>query len=192
MIDENKIKEAAEGLGIEQAAIKAVLEVETGGRGGFAIEGKPTILFEGHVFWQQLKTKGIDPVKYQRGNEDILYPKWTKRYYKGGIKEYDRLAKAMLVNKEAACLSASWGLAQIMGFNYKLCGCKSIDEFVEKMSESEGKQLELFAQFLKGNHWDVYLRNHDWKEFALHYNGPGYAQNQYDKRLAMAYEKYRV
>ena len=82
-------------------------------------------------------------------------------------------------------------LAQIMGFNYQVSGCKSVSEFVEMMTESEGKQLELFVRFIKGNRWDGYLRNLDWKEFARHYNGSGYAQNQYDKRLEKAYAKYK-
>lgn len=38
---------------------------------------------------------------------------------------------------------------------------------------------------------DSYLLNLDWKEFARHYNGSGYAQNQYDKRLEKAYAKYK-
>lgn len=144
------------------------------------------------MFWQQLKLKGIDPAKHQKGNGGILYPKWTKQHYKGGIKEYGRLEKAMFVNKEAAYLSASWGLAQIMGFNYKVCGCKSVEDFVSQMSESENKQLELFVNFIKGNRWDCYLRNRDWEGFASHYNGPRYAQNQYDRKLSIAYEKYKI
>ena len=32
-----------------------------------------------------------DGTKHQKGNEDILYSKWTKTYYQGGLKEYDRL-----------------------------------------------------------------------------------------------------
>lgn len=190
-LQETDYNHAAELLGVDVATIKAVLEVETGNRGGFVAEGKPTILFEGHIFWKQLKLRGVDPIKHQKGNEDILYPKWTRTHYKGGLKEYNRLEKAALIHREAALSSASWGIAQIMGFNYKVCGCQSVGEFVEKMSESEGKQLELFVQFLKGNRWDVYLRNLDWKEFARHYNGPGYAQNRYDQRLARAYTKYK-
>jgi hypothetical protein len=31
----------------------------------------------------------------------------------------------------------------------------------------------------------------DWPKFALGYNGAGYAQNQYDKRLAAEYAKAR-
>lgn len=187
MLQESDYKHAAEILGVETAVIKAIVKVETGNRGGFITDNKPTILFEGHIFWKQLKLQGIDPVKYQKGNEDILYSKWTKKYYKGGLKEYDRLNRAISINRDAANSSASWGLAQIMGFNYKMCGCKSIDDFVEQMSESEGKQLELFINFIKNNHWDVYLKNLDWKGFARHYNGPGYAQNHYDQRLEKAY-----
>ncbi len=190
-LTESDFKHAAGLLGVEVAAVKAVLEVETGNKGGFLAVGKPTILFEGHIFWRQLKSRGINPVKYQKGNEDILYPKWTKVHYQGGMKEYGRLERARLIHREAADSSASWGLAQMMGFNYQMCGCKTVNDFVEQMMESEGKQLELFVRFIKGNRWDAYLRNLDWKEFARHYNGSGYAQNHYDKRLETAYAKYK-
>lgn len=190
-LQEIDYEHAAKLLGVDVATIKAVLEVETGNRGGFVAEGKPTILFEGHIFWKQLKLRGVDPAKHLKGNEDILYPKWTRTHYKGGLKEYNRLDRAALIHRDAALSSASWGIAQIMGFNHKVCGCQSVSEFVEKMSESEGKQLELFVQFLKGHHWDAYLRSQNWKEFARHYNGPGYAQNRYDQRLARAYAKYK-
>lgn len=183
--------DAAGLLGVETAAVRAVLEVETGNKGGFLALGKPTILFEGHIFWSQLTKRGLDPARYQKGNEDILYPKWTKAYYKGGTGEYGRLERARAIHREAADSSASWGLAQIMGFNYGVCGCKDVSEFVRLMSESEGRQLELFVRFIRGNKWDKYLKALDWAEFARHYNGPSYAQNQYDRKLASAYAKYR-
>ena len=43
-LTESDFKHAAELLGVEVAAIKAVLEVETGNKGGFLAVGKPTIL----------------------------------------------------------------------------------------------------------------------------------------------------
>ncbi len=182
---------AANLLGVDVAAIKAVLEVETGNKGGFLKPGMPTILFEGHVFWSQLSKRGIDPTTLQLGNEEILYPKWTKVHYKGGVKEYERLERARSIHREAADSSASWGLAQIMGFNYASCKCQNVMEFVELMSMDEGKQLELFVRFIQSNRWDGYLRSHNWTEFARRYNGPGYAQNQYDIKLAAAYAKYK-
>nr|WP_302421955.1 N-acetylmuramidase domain-containing protein [Bacteroides intestinalis] len=29
---------------------------------------KPAILFEGHIFWSQLKKRGINPAEYVAGN----------------------------------------------------------------------------------------------------------------------------
>ena len=190
-IEEQVYEQAAEQLHVEVAAIKAVVEVDTGNRGGFIAEGTPIILFEGHVFWRQLQKRGISPAMYQKGNEDILYPKWTTKYYRRGMEEYARLERARIIHREAADASASWGLVQIMGFNYAICGCKTITEFVDLMSVNEASQLDLFVRFIKGNKWDVYLRNKDWVSFACRYNGPGYAQNKYDKKLAVAYEKYK-
>jgi peptidoglycan hydrolase-like protein with peptidoglycan-binding domain len=33
------------------------------------------------------------------------------------------------------------------------------------------------------------LNSHDWQAFARGYNGPGYAKNAYDKKLAAAYDR---
>lgn len=49
----------AQELGVEVAALKAVWKVETGGISGFLPNYKPVILFEGHIFWQQLRVRGI-------------------------------------------------------------------------------------------------------------------------------------
>ena len=34
------------------------------------------------------------------------------------------------------------------------------------------------------------LQNRNWADFAKRYNGPAYAQNKYDEKLAKAYAKY--
>lgn len=177
-------------LDCEPAALKAVQKVETGGKGGFFAPGKPAILFEGHIFWSQLKKKGINPEDHLKGNENILYPKWEKGHYKGGIGEYDRLEQARKIHKEAADASASWGMFQIMGFNYAACGEKSVESFVTSMCESELKQLVLSARFIKQAGMLPALQGKNWAEFAKRYNGPGYAQNKYDEKLAEAYRKY--
>lgn len=182
-------EQASKTLGCTVAAVKAVVTVESLSK-GFVGVNMPSILFEGHVFWNQLKIRGINPEAFQKGNEDVLYPKWTKKYYKGGIKEYTRLNKASLINREAALSSASWGITQIMGYNYKICGCVSVEEFVKRQSTSEAEQLDLFVRFLKGNRWHIFLQKLDWKGFASHYNGPGYAANKYDVKLAKAYKQF--
>ena len=192
LIDED-FTQVAELLGCEPAALKAVQQVETGGRGGFFSPGRPAILFEGHIFWTLLKKRGSNPEDYVKGNENILYPKWEKGHYKGGIGEYDRLEQARKINREAADASASWGMFQIMGFNYAACGEESIESFVRSMCESEFKQLLLTANFIKKNSQMLQaLQARDWAVFAKCYNGPAYAQNRYDVKLEAAYQKYSL
>lgn len=177
-------------LDCEIAALKAVQKVETNGRGGFFAPGKPAILFEGHIFWSQLQKKGINPNKYVAGNEDILYPKWDKKHYKGGIKEYERLEQARKIDYEAANASASWGMFQIMGFNHAACGEKDVESFVKSMHESECKQLILFGRFIRNSKMLFPLQAKDWADFAKRYNGPCYSENQYDIKLATAYKSF--
>lgn len=191
VITDADYKECARILNVDPATIKAVREVETGNKNGFLSIDKPIILFEGHIFWDQLKKYGLKPEDYETGNRDILYKTWTKKYYRGGQGEYERLNRAIQIHQGAALKSTSWGLFQIMGFNHNACGCRDIYEFVEEMKKNERTQLKLFTRFIKSNGLDKYLRNQDWASFAKYYNGPAYTENKYDVKLKQAYEKYR-
>lgn len=188
---ENDFVLAAKLLDVETAVLKAVQQVETGGRGGFFAPGKPAILFEGHVFWHQLQKRSVNLETLVKGNESILYKMQDKKYYKGGVAEYERLEQARKIDREAANASASWGMFQIMGFNYASCGEKSVESFVESMSKSELNQLLLSVRFIKTAGMLPALQKKDWAEFARRYNGPTYAQNKYDEKLASAYSKYK-
>lgn len=179
-----------ERLGIEPAAIRAFADVESASS-GFLEDGRPRILFEGHIFWKQLQARGIDPSQYVKGNEDILYQSWTKKYYKNGTGEWSRLERARLINADGANASASWGAFQVMGFNYALCGYPSIEEFVKSAHDVYG-QMNIFIGFIQANPKIVIaLARKDWKTVAKLYNGAGYAANQYDVKLEKAYNKYK-
>jgi hypothetical protein len=194
-LTEDDIKAVAQELKIEVAVVKAVNEVESSGR-GFLVDGRVKILFEGHVFWQQLVQRNIDPTPLTKGNENVLYKSWTKKHYVGGKGEYARLDQAIGILDsakvaEAAYASASWGLFQIMGYHYKSLGYAEIMQFVGEMKESEGHQLKIFSRYIQVNNLTKYLKNKQWAEFALRYNGPGYKANKYDQKLEKAYEKYK-
>ncbi len=192
-LSEEDFSLAARLLDCETAAMKAVQEVETGGRGGFFAAGKPAILFEGHIFWKQLKQRGISPEKYAAAYPDIVYPKWNKKHYIGGVAEYSRLEKARKINVDAANASASWGMFQIMGFNHALCEQKDVATFVKAMCASERSQLLLFCRFVRHSaplHQALKAKN--WVAFARQYNGSAYAENQYDRKLAKAYSVHSV
>lgn len=174
---------------IDFSAIKAVIEVESNGK-GYLDNGNPKILFEGHVFWRELKSKRINPEQYLRDHSDILYPHWNKRHYRGGMGEYDRLNKAVRIHKECALRSASWGMFQIMGFNYKAAGYDTVEAFVKSVYISEAKQLESFMTFIKSKDLVRYIRQKDWSNFARGYNGNGYKANRYDERLSEANKRF--
>ena len=46
------IKDLAIRLGLEPALLKAVQLVEAAGRDGFLADGRPQILFEGHIMYK--------------------------------------------------------------------------------------------------------------------------------------------
>lgn len=174
---------------IEVAAIKAVHEVESNGRG--FLNGKIKILFEGHIFWRELVKRGIDPNKMLTGNDDILHKSYISPNPRYKLDQHSRLNKAAAINAEAAYSSASYGLFQIMGFHYKAMGFDSAKAFVDFLSVNEANQLEVFGRFLVANNLVKALQQHNWAKFALGYNGSGYKTNKYDTKLATAYAKYK-
>jgi hypothetical protein len=185
---------AARQMNIELAALKAVYKVESNGKG--FIGDLPKILFEGHVFWQRLGKLGLRPETLAQGNEDILYPTWTKRFYAGGGAEHERLSRAEAIRRDTARESASWGLFQIMGYHWKSLGYASIDEFVDCMGRHERDQLQAFCRFVdinkdrSGRTLTQLLADKDWAAFAFAYNGVGYRKNAYDDKLRDQYRRF--
>lgn len=191
MITSQQFKDSATLLKVEEAVIKAVAEVESGGS-GFLSTGEPVILFEPHQFYRELKKRGINPEEVQnKSNEDILYPKWGTKPYGKSSEQHARLQRASKIHREAALCSASWGKFQIMGYHYKACGCATIQEFINAIYKDEGEHLRLFCNFLISENLVEPLRNKDWRKFALRYNGAGYEVNKYHLKLNTAYLKYK-
>jgi hypothetical protein len=164
----------------------AVATVESSG-GGFDPEGFPKTLFEGH--WFHKLTNG----KYSEAYPTLSYPKWTKQYYgKTWKEEKARLQQAMALDRNAAMMSTSWGMFQIMGFNFGKCGFKTVQQFVNAMCKDENTQLAVFTQFIILSGLADEMIDKRWADFARLYNGPAYAQNKYDVKLANAYEAAKL
>lgn len=183
--------QAAQTLGVELAAVRAVNEVESRGHGMLPETGKPVILFERHVFWKQLQAHGIDPAPAAAKWPSIVSE--TPGGYRGGAAEYARLATACMIDRPAALESCSWGLFQIMGYWWKAMGYDSVEQFVECMGAGEAEQLVAFVNFLSlDEHKGMLaaLKARKWSTFARLYNGKNYAANLYDTKLARAYDKY--
>lgn len=187
------IASVAKSLDLEPALLKTVTVVECGNRDGFLDSGRPQILFEGHIMYKELQKEvpNVDIYGMAKRYPTLIHKNWTKQYYVGGEAEWKRLENARKINENAANKSASWGLGQIMGFNFALCGCKDVSEFVQKSCESHEMQLKLLYYFLYNTGLVKHLRNKDWDAFAKGYNGAGYKENAYDQKLRNAYENLK-
>jgi len=186
-------KKAAQLLAVEEAAVKAIASVESNGS-GFITDpstGKqvPKILFERHIMFKRLRDytpiKSADmAAKYP----DIVNP--TPGGYKGGIAEQERLERASKIDLKTALESASWGAYQVMGFHWSALGYPSVQALVADAQTEEG-QLNIFIKFVKASPNVLKaLKAKDWKAVALAYNGPSYAQNNYDTKLKAAYDRF--
>lgn len=182
---------------LEMACIKAVNEVESLGR-GFLLDGRPKILFEGHIFWKELVKRGVTPERFvNEHTQNILYEKFSKSYYLGGVREYHRLDEAAGLSedprfREAAYSSCSWGAFQIMGFHATSIGYSSVEHFAASMYVHEREHLRAFGRFLNYQHLIPYLRAHDWLGFSKRYNGGAAQKYKYDIKLKNAYKRYAV
>jgi len=181
-LSEQGLFQVTNDLGVKTAELWAVLTVETLGC-GFLADRRPVILFERHIFSDKTHQQ------YDATHPDISN-KESGGYGIKGPYQYDRLEKALLLNRTAALKSASWGIGQLMGFNAGIAGYTKVEDMVDKMSLSEDYQLSGIAKYIINTDLNKALQRHDWATFARGYNGPKYAENSYDTRLAAAYQKY--
>ncbi len=183
-LTDEDFEHVADELGVEVAAIKAVVSIEAGAAmKGFWAPGVPVINFDRTMYRKYAAKAGGGGAKGE------TVPKGLSGY---ALREWTQLINARKSNARAANLGTFWGMFQIGGFNYKVCGCESVDEFVRLMSYSELEQLELFAAFLRNTGYVSELRALNWAGFARKYNGPSYARRGYHTRMAKAYAKFKA
>ena len=121
----------------------------------------------------------------------LAYPKWgEKPYPKDSDGVYSEITAACDIFLDGALRSTSWGLGQIMGSNFRMVGCATVQDMVEQAKKSELNQLQHLIAFVKSAGLLQTLKDKDWDAFAEGYNGPSYATNKYNDKLAAAYDKF--
>ena len=108
----------------------------------------------------------------------INRPRFEQHYFSRLAREYR--TKSL---REIRFLSMSMGLGQIMGVNYKAAGAESPEDL---FTADTRDQLSFIANFLDPmRHITMKLdpSDNDFRKIAKYYNGPGYAKNNYDKKL---------
>jgi hypothetical protein len=184
-------------LGVGMAEFWAVIEIEARGEGFFVGGDKhrlPQILYERHIFSRETghRFDGARPDISSRTGYIFETGAPARDRYGPLDDQYPRLVEAAALDREAALKSASWGLGQIMGFNFAPAGYGDVETFVAAMRRSEDLQFEAFTNFLINMELAGKLRARDWAEFARGYNGPTYARFSYDSRLAMRYSQLKT
>lgn len=192
MLDRETIAAAAphaRRLGVEPAALLAVIEVESNGV-VFAQVGKrnePLIRWEGHYFDRRLSGEARDKAR----RLGFAHPR------AGGVKNpgsqaarYKLLIRAAEIDSQAAFESCSWGVGQVMGAHWKVLGFNTVSELVNLARSGVSGQIELMARFIEQNGLQRALQRRDFAAFARAYNGPNYAKLGYDRKIASAYRRY--
>lgn len=168
-------------IGVGEDELHAILDVETRGT-GFDEEGRPIILFERHIFHRYLT-----PAERKKAGS-LASP--TPGGYGKTSEQYGKLERAMKINPKAAMYACSWGLGQIMGFNHVLAGYATVDAMVKDFMADEENHLAAMIRFIVSAKLDDNLRAHDWHGFAEGYNGPKQEINDYEGKLARAFQKW--
>lgn len=175
--------EATCGLvGAAPESLWSVLSVETSGC-GYLVDRRPKILFERHFFHRL--TQG----RFDRDHPDISAPT-AGGYGAGGAHQYQRLAAAVALDRNAALQSTSWGIGQIMGANFAAAGFNSVEEMVTAFQSGEDAQLQGMARFMAHSGMTKALADGDWATLARQYNGPNYAKYRYDEKLASFHAQF--
>lgn len=183
---EEDYQAAADRLGVDVAAVKAVAEVEASGATFWQIDGKslPPIRLEAHWFGK------LTGYAYNESHPHISSKKWNVALaaatWAGAWAQY---RQAATLNESAAIQACSWGFAQIMGFHWKALGYDSPQAFRDSMN-TEGGQLEAFARFIYATPaaHDA-LQRKDWHAFENAYNGGGF-NGAYARKMADAYARH--
>ena len=107
-------------------------------------------------------------------------------YSRGGQQdEWQNLTRAYEVDAEAALLSTSYGLPQLMGFNWQVTRHPSVRAMVLAFQDSCVEQVAGFFGFVEKNGLVNYILNADWRRFTRGYNGAGNV-DEYSGKLIRA------
>lgn len=185
-LTDKDILDLANQSSIEYAALKAFIFAESGGTGIDKTTGKIIIQFE--------------PSWFKRKAPYAPSGAWSLNGVERQSREWIAFNDAFYKNADAAMESTSIGLMQVMGFNYKKLGFKSVGEMWDFGKVSERNQLELGIRFIKANP-ALYkaLKDKNWHLVAYYYNGSAYKEmavkwkrEPYNITMENAYNKYKI
>lgn len=191
------LTDTAQKSGYEVASFQALMSVESNGS-GFDAAGRPVLLPEPHVFFTQLwdgKTTAPDWKARQARQATAIQAGLAYRvrgsapYPVTQDARYSRVMRMMAIDSSAALKSCSWGIGQVMGFNFASCGYPDVESMIADAMQSELLQFMFIVHYIEHAGLASALKRHDWAAIAGGYNGPGNVA-AYAAKLAAAYALY--
>lgn len=178
------IANKASRIGVQPAALQAVIAVESAGSG--FTDKLVTIRWEGHYFWRLLP-KSLKNIARSKGLADP-----RAQAVKNPSKMRDRhklLVRAMKVHPEFALKSISMGMGQVMGSHAEKLGYRDVFEMWESCHTWQG-QVDCMIHYIERFGLKDELQRLDWAGFARGYNGPNYRKFAYDRKMRDAYVRF--
>ena len=163
------------------------MAVETGGIGFSSFTGRIMIQFEPSWFKKE----------YADWKADTASKVWLNNGIGNQVQEYAAFNCAYSQDKEAAMLSTSIGIGQVMGFHFRLLGFNRVGDMWTFARVSEANQLELVLRFIKANaKLEKAVKTKNWTLMATYYNGGAFRElaeknhfTPYDEQMKTQYLK---
>lgn len=187
--------------GLDPIRVKTIWEIESAGSGFYTegnYKGELLCRFEGHLFRRY--TNG----KYDKDYPHLSYSNWRLgSRYNRGLNEFGRFFEAFKLDILASYYSTSWGAAQILGINYKVCGYGSAkDMIIDFYERGEIAHLEAFCNYCTGRGIIAAMeyttgksKEQEDKELArffYRYNGSKYIENGYLNKWNRIYQRNKT
>lgn len=172
--NKNILKEFAEQYHFDWRILGAILMKESNQMGFYIDSKKIKSRYEKHI---HIGFKNVhNGTKKRHPSLPGIDPMWIKAH----------------TISELELLSTSYGIAQIMGYWYKLLGYEEVEDMIDAWKDSEELQIRDFCLFCVRYNDGKFLnalKLLNYQSIAMQYNGRGYAQNNYDKDLHIYFQK---
>ncbi|MEL7231397.1 MAG: N-acetylmuramidase domain-containing protein [Pseudomonadota bacterium] len=170
-LDDHYYGQISARLGIDKSMVRAIAVIESAEK-GLTDRGFPVVRFE-RAYWKRYRIATREAQAFDKARNSVdLNERWVQ------------FTKMHEEDPFAAVMCHSFGWAQIMGFNHRACGHEDTEGFLESMRTLQG-QGRMFMAFVRPQPQLLNaMREHNYSQVAYHYNGPRYARNRYDVKLA--------
>ena len=189
------LEEKAKAHNLDPRLVKAVIRVESNGYG--FINGRLLVRFEPRVWLTMrlpapLREAGKRLFQFEGGpgkERMSLDGAWVAFHGNQDL-EHMALTLASAIDTQSALESASYGLTQVMGFNFATVGYPNVQAMVDDFNRGEEAHVEAFFTYcekrrdVQGSALDA-LRRGDYVAFARLYNGIG-QEAYYASRIQQA------